>query len=173
MQQDVYTSSLEVEVKLEQLKTDFSLCMLQCFRKRFSSTADFVLSKLAYFLTPDGLIDFRSRDNKDKTQITNQLKKKFMEVASKFSTNSDPSGTFLPAILHYYLNYYQFEKGDSPFFIFENMKSEKVTIAGINGGKEIPLRILRICLSGHNISSCIRSNVRKVFRTDKSYCYRL
>ena len=80
--------------------------MLQCFRKRFINTADIIISKLAYYLTPVGVFNFRSQSKFQKATLMNQLKKKFMEIASKYTIIYGPAGEFLPEIYQFYMSYY-------------------------------------------------------------------
>ena len=68
------------EIKLENLKTDIYTCMLQCFRKRFINTADIIISKLAYYLTPVGVFNFRSQSKFQKATLMNQLKKNLWKL---------------------------------------------------------------------------------------------
>ena len=134
LQQHVYVAVNRVYARLEQLDTPCASEMLDLFHKRFTSTADFSLSKLAYYLTPSGVNEYRSLPESERRKLFKELKTKFKELTAKFP----PEMTmYFPAIYTFFMNVYEIDPGDSPFYVFNELENEHIRIPGLNGEEPV------------------------------------
>ena len=135
LQQDVYTSVLEVYRKLEALDTPVADSLLFFFKKRFSETADLSISKLAFYLTPDGIVQYRSLPDQERRTLFAELKRTFMRLSEKLPIQNT---LFFPAIFRYFMDNVEISSGDSPLYVYEELEHSSFLIPGINKGNPVP-----------------------------------
>ena len=145
LQQQVYVAVNEALRTLEELDTPVSEALHHFFQQRFQETADLSLAKLAYYLTPVGIVQYRALPSREKANLFRQLKPKFMEVSS---TLSKMETLYFPSQLRFMLESYQVEEGDSPFYVYRDLSHESIIIWGINANKAIHFRSFAlVCLA--------------------------
>ena len=151
LQQDMYVACLEVEAKLSSLRTTQARQMLQAFCNRFHNTADLTLAKLAYCLTPTGICNYRARPPIEKRRIMKEIRKKFLEITENIPKDYGPAVLYLPAIFEHFINFYEVDPGDNPYFLFQRILDDDVIIQGCNGDAPIP------CFMFARIALCLTS----------------
>ena len=129
LQQHVFVAVIRAIHRLEELNTPVATELLINFRERFQTTADLMLSKLAYYLTPAGICEYRAFPNQEKRMLLKELKSKFLELTSKLPKEKT---LFFAAMFRFFMDNYTIDEGDSPFYLYDELKDEKVIIQGIN-----------------------------------------
>ena len=134
LQQHVFVAVNRVYQRLEQLDTPVALEMSALFHERFTSTADISLGKLAYYLTPNGVLEYRAFPPSERSNLLKELKETFIRLYSTFPVTVT---RFFPAIFRFYLDSIKIDPGDSPFYVFDELQREEHHISGINEEKPV------------------------------------
>lgn len=142
LQQQVYTSVVETEAKLENMSSHGNIIakhLLEAFRIRFMTTADLTLAHLAFTLTPVGLNALQALPNDhEKRATTKKLKDKFLEIAHSLDFDAlGSSALFLPALFDNFIKFGHIDEGEDPFIFWEEKMDDSIIIPQLNSGKEI------------------------------------
>ena len=133
-QQEVYVAVITAIQKLQALRTPIGDSLSFFFDKRFRETADISLSKLAYYLTPNGVNAFREMPVAERKALFSELKKTFLKVSEKLPIERT---LYFPAIFRYFFDNVEVNQGDSPFYVFEELENQSFSIPGINSGRPV------------------------------------
>ena len=165
LQQHVYVAVCRVFRRLEELDTPCANEMRDLFQQRFTSTADLSLSKLAYYLTPTGLGEYRALPMRERGQLLRELKRKFQALTEKFPAAMT---LYFPAMYTFYMNVYPVNPGDSPFYVFSELQNEEHRIPGINGESPVSFANFAIACKGLVTLPASEAMVERCFSQIKS-----
>ena len=159
LQQQVFIEARNVSTSLTALEVagnPFAGILRDAFEHRFMTTADILISELAWRFTPEGVIEWRGTFAIDMISVDreanerahkhyNELCERFVSLCeSVFAITTDEQKAFyaFPALFEWWLSEANVNSGESTRSLWRAMKYKSIQIPGFQNGRAIPLNNL-------------------------------